>query len=495
MIYLARESKRRKKIYAKFTQPSHFDYDLIVVGAGPGGIEAARTAANYKAKVLLVEKKKLGGDSLHNGSVPSKALLRGSQVAHLFRRGHEFGMQEVAPQVDFSRVFTRLHKVIERATPSLEGLGIELMSGEAKIADPFRVHVDQKILTTRNIIIATGTSPAVPEIPGLGDVVHYSSETLWQLQRVPKRLLVMGGGPTGCELAQAFARLGCETTLVEQRSTLLRKEDPEVAEMVLKRFQAEGIKVHLSTEITQFERHGDGGRATLKNGEALTFDAVLVGLGRRPRINGFGVDELKIDIRRDGTIETDGFQRTNFSNIYAVGDVAGPFQFTHAAVMQGQCAALNALFSPARTFRADYTAIPWCTFVDPEIARVGFNELLAKEARLDYDLHLLPFAHIDRALCDAEEGLIKVLTAKGGGGKILGVTVVGAHASDTIGEFVLAMRKDLSLEDILETVHIYPSFADGNRLVANVWKTKSGPPLGLKFLMKYRSSRPQKTNI
>jgi pyruvate/2-oxoglutarate dehydrogenase complex dihydrolipoamide dehydrogenase (E3) component len=491
---LALEGNKRRKIYAKFTAPSHYDYDVIVIGAGSGGLSAAHLTAALKGKVLLIEKERMGGDSLYAGCVPSKSLIRSAGVAQLFRRGNEFGLQSVTPQPDFSRIFTRIHNVIKKIEPhdSAErytAMGVECLKGEAKIADPFRVHWEQKIFTTRNIIVATGACPVIPDIKGLSDVPFYTSETLWQMQWVPKKLLVMGGGPIGCELAQAFQRLGCETVLVEQRGRLLRREDADVADTISRRFTSEGIQIKLSSEIMRVEKKGNGGRAHFKTGESLDFDAVLVALGRRPRTSGFGLQELGIGTRPDGTIETDSSMRTVFPNIFVVGDATGPFQFTHAAAHQARVAALNALFAPLKNYKADYAAMPWCTYLDPEIARVGINETMASERGLDVDVHKYSLEDLDRAICEGEnQGLIKVITPRGRG-NILGVTVVGARAGDTIAEFVLAMRKGLTLDDILKTAHSYPTFAEANQIVAGIWKEKTASPQALRLLGRFHAWR------
>jgi pyruvate/2-oxoglutarate dehydrogenase complex dihydrolipoamide dehydrogenase (E3) component/uncharacterized membrane protein YdjX (TVP38/TMEM64 family) len=485
---------KRRRVYRPYMRPGKFDYDVIVIGGGAAGLVSAYLSAALKAKVLLIEKHRMGGDCLYTGCVPSKALIRSAHVAHLLRRANEFGMQSVTPQVDFSRVFTRIHNIIAKIEPndSVErytGLGVECLKGTAKIADPFRVHVDEKILTTRNIIIATGATPMMPKIPGLQEIPHYTSDTLWQMTWVPKKLLVVGGGPIGCELAQAFTRLGCETTVVEQRSRLLRREDPEVSEFIYQRFKSEGVKVLLETEVNHFERAGNGGRAHLNIDEVLEFDAAIVALGRKANTEGLGLGELGIGLRRDGTVETDSCMRTTFPNVLACGDVAGPFQFTHAASFQAGYAVLNALFAPFKSFRADYSALPWCTYTDPEVARVGLNETDAGEQGIEIDVHRYELDHLDRAICESEnQGMIKVVTPKGSG-KILGVTIVGAHAGDTIPEFVLAIRKGMGLNDVLNTVHAYPTFAEANRFVAGVWKKKTASAAGLKFLERFHAWR------
>jgi len=494
MFFLAKDAKRRNSVYTKFTRPSHFDYDVVVIGAGAGGLAAARQAAELRAKVLVIEKKALGGDHLYAGCVPSKSLLRSAAVAHLFRRGNEFGLQSVTPQTDFSRVFTRVHNAIHKLEPlhsadTLTAAGIDHLIGEARIADPFRVNIGERIVTARNIIIATGAGPVIPEIPGLMEVPHYTSETVWHMKWVPKRLLVLGGGPIGCELAQAFQRLGCETVLVEQRATLLRKEDPDVIEAITRRFQSEGLTLRLGTEIKEFEKKGNGGRATFRNGETLDFDAVLVALGRRARTNGFGGDDLELGLRRDGTLEVDSQLRTKYGNVFAVGDVAGPLQFTHSAANQGRVAAMNALFAPVQSFKIDYTATPWCTYTDPEIARMGLNEGMAKERRVEVDIHRYSFEHVDRAVCDGEDyGFIKVLTAKGEG-TILGVTIVGPHAGEALPEFSLAMRKNLSLKDIHDNIHAYPTLSDINRLVAREWRKRVLPRQAVNLFTRFHMWR------
>ncbi|MGE4130617.1 MAG: NAD(P)/FAD-dependent oxidoreductase [Bdellovibrionales bacterium] len=466
-----------------------------MVGAGAAGLVSAYIAAALKSKVGLIEKHRMGGDCLYTGCVPSKALIRSAHVAHLFQRGEEFGLQSVRPQVDFTRVFQRIQTVIKKIEPNdsverYSGLGVECLQGQAEIMDPYRIKVGDKTMTTRNIIIAAGASPIVPPIPGLQDVKYYTSENLWQMSEAPKKLLVMGGGPIGCELAQAFGRLGCETTLVEKGERILIREDAEVSEFIHRVFKREGIKVQLGAEVVRFEKvPGEGGKALLKNGEAVVFDAVIVALGRKANVTGYGLEKLGLPIRSNGTLETDDFLRTKFHNVLACGDVTGPFQFTHAASHQAGFAVLNALFAPFKSFKADYSALPWCTYVDPEVARLGLNETEATAESIPHDVNIYEIEHLDRAICEGEgQGFVKVLTEKGKG-KILGVTIVGPHAGDIMAEFVLAKRKKLSLNDILNTVHSYPTFAEANRFVAGVWKRKGAPQGALRLLQKFHTFR------
>ncbi len=485
---------RRRRIYKPYMKPSSFDYDVIVIGGGAAGLVSSYVSAALKAKVALIEKHRMGGDCLYTGCVPSKALIRSAHIAQNFRRGSEFGLQAVAPQVDFQKIFRRVQDVIQKIEPndSVErytDLGVKCIADQARIADPFRVKTKDGTLTTRNIIVATGARPFVPEIPGLKDVPFYTSDTLWELKAQPKRLLIMGGGAIGCELAQAFARLGCSVNLIERGDRLMAKEDPEVSSLITSIFEKEGITVHLKCEADRFEKTETGGRVVLKNYQVFDFDAVILALGRKPSTSGLGLEELGIGFRKDGSIETDGCLRTRVPNIFAVGDVTGPFQFTHAASHQAGYAVLNALFSPFKSFAVDYSAMPWCTFVDPEVARLGINETEAHQREIAFDSYVYHLEHLDRAICEGEgSGFVKVLTEKGGG-SILGVTIVAARAGEMIAEFALAKRKRLSLNEIMNTVHAYPTYMEANRFAAGLWKRQTAPAWGLRFLTRFHSWR------
>lgn len=486
---------KSRKIYSPYMRPSNFDYDVLVIGGGAAGLVSAYLSASLKAKVGLIEKHKMGGDCLYTGCVPSKALIRSAHVAHLFRRGTEFGLQEVAPEVNFAKVFSRIQKIIQKIEPndSVErytGLGVDCIQGSALIEDPFRVRVGSRVITSRNLIIASGASPVVPSIPGLADVPHFTSETLWQITEAPKRLLVLGGGAIGCELAQSFQRLGCEVALVDKGSRLLSKEDPEVSEFILNVFKGDGVKVTLQAAVQRFEKlPGGGGKALLNNGQVVPFDAVLLALGRKANVSGFGLEKLDLPLRPDGTLEVDECLRTRFHNVLACGDVTGPYQFTHAASYQAGIVVLNALFAPFKHFYADYSALPWCTYVDPEVARLGLNESEAAQQGLAVDVHRYELDHLDRAICEGENrGFVKVLTEKDGS-KILGVTIVGAHAGEIMAEFTLAKRKNLSLNDILNTVHAYPTFAEANRYVAGVWRRRHTPAKAMELLSRFHAWR------
>ncbi|MGR8934234.1 MAG: dihydrolipoyl dehydrogenase family protein [Gammaproteobacteria bacterium] len=477
----------KRKVYARWRKPVRFENNLVVIGAGSGGLVASYIAAAVKAKVTLVEKHKLGGDCLNTGCVPSKALIRSAKWLAQLRRGKEFGIRQASADFDFADIMERVQAVVKSVAPHdsrerYTGLGVEVIEGEAKIVSPWEVRVvsddGTRTLTTRAIVIAAGAKPFVPPISGIEQVDYLTSDNVWSLRELPKRLLVLGGGPIGCELAQAFGRLGSRVTLVEMVSRLLVREDPEVSAAVMTRFIAEGIGLRLEHTAKAFVvENGEKTLIAEHNGEQvkLPFDQVLVAIGRSANISGYGVEELGIALSPRNTIETDGFQATNYPNIYACGDVAGPYQFTHTAAHQAWYAAVNALFGQFRKFRTDYSVIPWATFTDPEVARVGLNEQEAEAQEVPYEVTTYGIDDLDRAIAEGEaHGFVKILTPPGKD-KILGVTIVGEHAADLIAEFVLAMKHGIGLNKILATIHIYPTLAEANKYAAGVWKRAHAP--------------------
>lgn len=487
---------KARKVYARWSRPARFERNVVVIGAGSGGLVAALIAAVVKAKVTLVEKHRMGGDCLNTGCVPSKALIKTARVLAQIRRAPEYGLKRVSVEFDFADVMARVERVIKTIEPhdSVERftqMGVECVMGEAKMLSPWEVEVRTadgatRRLTTRSIVIAAGAEPFVPPIPGLAGVGYLTSETLWGLRKLPARLVVLGGGPIGCELAQAFARLGSQVTQVEMLPRIMIREDPEISEMVARRFRAEGIDVRVGHKARQFVAE-DGKKVLVcdhAGGEVrIEFDEVLVAVGRAARTRGYGLEELGIPLTRTRTIETNEFLQTIYPNVYACGDVAGPFQFTHTAAHQAWYASVNALFGGLRRFRVDYSVIPWATFTDPEVARVGLNETDAKEKNIPYEVSVYGIDDLDRAIADEEaHGLVKVLTVPGRD-RILGVTIVGEHAGDLIAEFVMAMRHGLGLNRILGTIHIYPTLTEANKYAAGVWK-KANAPQGILALMK-----------
>jgi len=488
---------KRRQVYAGWHKPATYDYNLVVIGAGSGGLVAAYIAAAVKAKVALIEREKMGGDCLNRGCVPSKALLRSAKLLAQARRAKEFGLRAGPGECAFAAVMERVQRVIEKVAPhdSAErytALGVDCLHGEARLVTPWVVEVDGRRLTTRNIIIATGARPLVPPIPGLDQVEVLTSDNLWALRELPQRLVVLGGGPIGCELAQAFARLGSRVTQVEMAPRLLGREDPEVSALVRERFEQEGVRV-LAGHAAKAVRL-DGSRKLLlcTSGEKtmeIEFDAMLVAVGRQPSITGFGLEELGVTISPRGSVAVDPFLRTNFPNIFAVGDVAGPYQFTHTAAHQAWYATVNALFGGWRSFRANYAVIPWCTFTDPEVARVGLAEDEARQQGVPYEITRYELADLDRAIADGEDhGWVKVLT-RPGSDRILGVTIVGAHAGDLLAEWVLAMQHGLGLNKILGTIHTYPTLAESAKLTAGAWKRSHAPLRLLQWVERYHAWR------
>ena len=486
------ESVRASKVYAGWQKPAKFDRNLVVIGGGSAGLVTAYIAAAVKAKVTLIEKHKLGGDCLNTGCVPSKALIRSAKLLSQIGRAGEFGV-EANGRADFAAVMERVQSVIRAIEPhdSAErytGLGVDVVQGTAKIVSPWEVEVtgedgSARRLTTRSIVIAAGARPFVPPIPGIEAVGYLTSDNVWNLRELPRRLLVLGGGPIGCELAQAFGRLGAEVTQVEMAPRLMMREDPEVSELVMARFRAEGVAVLVGHEAKRFVIDNGEKLLVAEHGGAevrIPFDAVLVAVGRSANLKGYGLEELGVvtTAATGRTVDTNEFLQTKYPNIYAAGDVAGPFQFTHTAAHQAWYAAVNALFDPLKKFKADYAVIPWATFVEPEVARVGLNELEAREKGVPHEVTVYGIDDLDRAIADGEaHGFVKVLTVPGKD-RILGVTIVGDHAGDLIAEYVLAMKQGIGLNKILGTIHIYPTLAEANKYAAGVWK-KAHAPAGL----------------
>lgn len=488
---------KAKKVYEGFDKPAKFDHDIVVLGAGSGGLVTSYIAAVVKAKATLIEKHQMGGDCLNTGCVPSKALIRSGKLMHQIKHSEKYGVQEAQASIDFSKTMQRVHEVIAKIEPhdSVErytDLGVNVVQGEGKITSPWTVEVNGETLITRNIVIATGGSPFAPPIPGLDQVTYLTSHNLWELNTLPKRLVVLGGGPIGCELTQSFSRLGSEVVQVEREAKIMGNEDPDVADMVQKRFEAEGINVMVNTNAVAVEVNGDnkllvcerdGGRVE------VPFDEIIIAVGRKANTKGFGLEELNIKISEKGTVETNEYLQTNFPNIYAVGDVAGPYQFTHVAAHQAWYAAVNSLFGSLKKFKADYRVIPWATFTDPEVARVGLNETDAKRNNVPYELTTYGIDDLDRAIADSSDyGVVKVLTVPGKD-KILGVTIVGEHAGDLIAEYVLAMKHGLGLNKILGTIHIYPTLSESNKYAAGEWKRAHQPEKVLAWIEKFHTWR------
>ncbi|MCP4407886.1 MAG: FAD-dependent oxidoreductase [Gammaproteobacteria bacterium] len=491
------ETIQARRIFRGYTKPRVFDANLVVIGAGSAGLVSAYIAAAVKAKVILIEKHKMGGDCLNTGCVPSKALLRSAKYLKLIDRAQEFGFKTAKVDFDFSEVMERVQRVIEKIEPhdSVERyskLGVECLQGEAKITSPYTVEVNGRTLRTRSIIIAAGARPFVPPIKGIEDMAYWTSDNLWQIRRRPDRLVVLGGGPIGCELAQAFTRFGVQVTQVEMLPRIMIREDPEISQMIMERFRDEGIDVRVEHEAKRFII--ENAQKTLicdhKGTEVrIEFDELLVAVGRIANTQGYGLEDLDISLTSSHTVEVNEYLQTRFPNIYACGDVAGPYQFTHTAAHQAWYAAINALFGSLRQYKADYSVIPWATFTDPEVARVGLNEQEAKQRNINYEITRYGLDDLDRAIADeAAHGLIKVLTVPGKD-KILGAIIVGEHAAELIAEYVSAMRHGLGMNKILGTIHIYPTLTEANKYAAGAWKRAHVPQGLLKWVKRYHRWR------
>lgn len=486
---------KARRLLARWPKPKKFDRNLVVIGAGSAGLVSAYIAATVRAKVTLIEKHQMGGDCLNTGCVPSKSLIHAARMAAGARVAAATGVHVGEVRVDFRAVMESVQRAVEAVAPHdsverYQALGVDVQRGHARIVSPWVVEVDGKPITTRAIVIASGAEPRIPTLPGLESSGYLTSDTLWQLRKLPSRLLVLGGGPVGCELAQAFARLGSRVTVVQSQPRLLEREDDEVSAFVKARLCADGVTVRTGCRAIAVERDGEEKVLVCEDaGEQLRvpFDALLVAVGRQPRTSGFGLEELGIPAAK--TIDTDAYLATLYPNIFACGDVAGPYQFTHVAAHQAWYAAVNALFGPIKRFRADYSVIPAVTFVDPEVARVGLNEREAKQQGIEFEVTRYELDELDRAITEARaQGFVKVLTVPGKD-RILGATIVGQHAGEMLAEFVLAMRHGLGLNKILTTIHAYPTWAEANKYAAGNWKKAHAPERVLAWLARYHTWR------
>lgn len=488
-----------RRIYKNWIRPDNFDRNLIVIGAGSGGLVSAYIAAAVKAKVSLIEKHKMGGDCLNTGCVPSKALLRSAKFAGELKKADALGFRAARAEIDFPAVMERVQRVISDIEPhdSVErytGLGVEVITGEAKITSPWTVEVNGQALSARSMIIAAGARPLVPNIPGLDQVQVYTSDSIWDLRQQPRWMLVLGGGPIGCELAQAFQRLGSQVIQVELADRLLPREDADASEQVLNSLLNDGVDVRLLHKAERFELVDGEQRMVARRmdtGEEVTiaFDCLLMALGRVANVSGYGAEDLDLAVRPNGTLETDEYLATRFPNIYAVGDVTGPYQFTHVAAHQAWYAAVNSLFSGFKRFKVDYRVIPYCTFTSPEIARVGLSETEAQAQDIAYEVTRYEIDDLDRAIADeAAHGFVKVLTEPGKD-RILGVSIVGEHAGELLAEYVLAMKHNLGLNKILGTTHSYPTMAEANKYAAGEWKRAHAPQGLLRWVEKFHGWR------
>jgi pyruvate/2-oxoglutarate dehydrogenase complex dihydrolipoamide dehydrogenase (E3) component/uncharacterized membrane protein YdjX (TVP38/TMEM64 family) len=496
------DAVKARQVYARWAsvKPKTFDRNLVVIGAGAAGLVTSYIAAAVKAKVTLVEAHKMGGDCLNYGCVPSKALIRTATLARQIRHSSDYGIASATATIEFAEVMERVAAVVRAIEPhdSIErytSLGVDVVTGTARLVNPWTVEItkpdgSKQTLTTRSTVIATGAAPFVPPLPGLDEVGVLTSDTLWGLRELPARLVVLGGGPIGCELAQAFARLGSVVTQIEMLPRLMSREDEDVSAYARQALEADGVSVLIGHKALRCDRRGELKRIVVEaNGQerAIEFDVLLCAVGRSARLKGFGLEELGIPVER--TVQTNEYLETIYPNILAAGDVAGPYQFTHTAAHQAWYASVNALFGPFKKFKADYSVIPWATFIDPEVARVGLNEQEAKTKGIAYEVTRYGIDDLDRAIADsAASGWVKVLTVPGKD-RILGVTIVGLHAAELLAEYVLAMKHGLGLNKILGTIHTYPTLAEANKYAAGEWKRAHQPVRLLEWVARFHAWR------
>jgi pyruvate/2-oxoglutarate dehydrogenase complex dihydrolipoamide dehydrogenase (E3) component/uncharacterized membrane protein YdjX (TVP38/TMEM64 family) len=492
---------KKNRALKAYKKPKVFDDNLLVIGAGAGGLVSSYIAAATKAKVTLIEKHKMGGDCLNTGCVPSKAIIHAASLAHEARHAKTVGVNVGDINVDFSQVMQSVHAGIKEVEPHdsierYEGLGVNCITGSATIVNPWTVEIEtaqgKQTRTARNIIIAAGGRPKVFPIPGIDDVGYYTSDTLWEIKDQPKHLLVIGAGPIGCELAQSFNRLGSIVTMVDPAPYILGREDADVVEEVTAQFKTEGMHLMTSCKPKSFALINGEKQAVIEtpNGDqTITFDAMIMAVGREANVKGYGLDNLNIQLDERDNILVDEYLETSMPGVYAVGDVIGGYQFTHVSAHEAWYASVNALFGHLKRFKADYSVIPWATYTDPQVGRVGLNETDAKAKGIEFEVTKFEIKELDRAIVDGQaRGFVKVLTVPGKD-KILGATIVGAIAGELMAEFVLAMRHGLGLNKILGTIHAYPTMMEANKYVAGEWKRNHAPQGLLKLVQKFHAWR------
>ncbi len=482
-----------RKIYRPYCKPKRFDYNIVAIGGGAAGLVTAYIAAAVKSKVALIEKHKMGGDCLNTGCVPSKALLKSASLFYLAKHSAQYGIKRMSVEFDFADLMERVHRIIKTVEPHdsverYEKLGVNCLHGKAVLRSPWEVEVGGQVISARHIVLATGATPRIPPIPGLEQVDYLTSDTLWELRELPVRFLILGAGPIGLEMAQAFCRFGSQVTVVQRGPNILPREDADASRELLQQLESEGINILLNHEAKEFRGQvliaEHGGREV-----PISFDKVLLAVGRRPNVEGFGLEHLGVGLRSDGTIETNAYLQTNYPNIWACGDVTGPFQLTHAAAHQAWFCAVNALFGEWKKFKVDYTVLPWATYTDPEVATVGLNESACRQQNIAYEVTKYHLDDLDRAIADEERrGFVKVLT-RPNSDKILGATIVGQHASDLLLEFVAAMKHKFGLNAILSTVHTYPTMGEANKYLAGAWRKARTPHRLLAAVEKYHQWR------
>ena len=488
---------KRRRVYKGWSKPKRFDRNMIVLGGGAAGLVSSYIAATVRAKVTLIEAHEMGGDCLNTGCVPSKALIKSAKIAAHIAHADRYGIKAVKPNVDFPAVMARIQSVIRDIEPHdsvdrFTGLGVDCVKGYAKFVDPWTVEITAddgatSRLTAKNFVVATGAAPFIPPLPGIEDSGYLTSETMWDAlsarKKIPERMLILGGGPIGCEMAQSFQRLGSQVTILEMADRLIVKEDEDAAGIIETHLRGEGVEVLLGHKALRVEdgktmiAAGPGGDVT------VAFDELIVAVGRRARVTGFGLEEL--GLLTDGKLKIDESLASNMPHIYAAGDVAGNQQLTHGASHEAWYASVNALASPFKKYRADYRVLPRVTYTDPEVASVGLTEVEAAAKGIKVEVTRYDLDDLDRAIAESETaGFVKVLTPPGKE-TILGVTIVGSHAGEMIAQFILAMRHNMKLGQLAAAILPYPTWNEANKYVVGQYKLARKPERLLGYAERY----------
>ena len=476
-------------------------YNVIVIGAGTAGLVTAAGTASLGGRVALIERHKMGGDCLNFGCVPSKALISSARLVHNIRQAQDWGLEKQEPKFAFDRIFERMRARRAKIAPNdsqkrFESLGVDVFRGAAKFISPYELEVDGTKLRARSFVIATGTRATIPPIEGIEQVPYFTNETIFdELNSPPQSLVVLGGGPIGCELAQAFARLGVQVTILNRGARLLAKEDADVAAFVQDRLEQEGVVVLNGVEAKSCVRQGDEigidyTQTSAPTKQRISASTLLIASGRTPNIAQLDLKSAGVKFTKRG-VATNARLQTSQPHIYAAGDVVGPFQFTHMADYHARIVVRNILMPlPFLRQKTDYSVVPWCTFVDPEVARVGVSEAEAKKKKIEYDVVKQEFAAVDRAVVESQESGFAKILLKPGTDKILGVTIVSEHAGELIHEFVLAMKHGIGLGQIAAMIHVYPTFSEAARKAGDQYnKTRLTPFAKKLFAWLYRRKR------
>jgi pyruvate/2-oxoglutarate dehydrogenase complex dihydrolipoamide dehydrogenase (E3) component len=471
-------------------------YNVVVVGAGTAGLVTAAGTAGLGGRVALIERNKMGGDCLNFGCVPSKALISSARLIQQIRDAEKWGLDRQSPQFAFEKVFERMRKRRAKIEPNdsqerFESLGVDVFRGEARFISPHELEVDGQKLHAKNFVIATGSCAAIPKIEGIESVPYFTNETIFdELKEKPESMIVLGGGPIGCELGQTFSRLGVKVTIVQRGTQLLPREDVDVAEFMQNRFTAEGVRVHLKEPAKRVSMRNGKIALEFVDTEPITADAMLIATGRTPNLLALNLKGAGVDYDAHG-VKANAYLQTSQPHIYAAGDITNSLKFTHTADFTARIVVRNILM-PVQFLRqkVDWSVVPWCTYTDPEVAHVGLGEEEARRKNIGYDLFVVPLEDVDRAVVESEElGFAKILAAKGSD-KILGGTIVATHAGDLLHEFVLAMKASIGLGTIASTIHAYPTFAELARKAGDKYnKTRLTPRAKKIFTWLYARSR------